>query len=81
MHAMWSVQVLATSGASKTELRAIATMSIVFNVGSVFEPSKPVALVWLLLGVALVVWFFLVPVDETYTQPDPASTVKGGPTE
>jgi hypothetical protein len=60
---MWSVQVLATSGASKTELRAIATMSIVFNVGSVFEPSVLVALVWLLLGVALVVWFFLVPVE------------------
>jgi hypothetical protein len=63
MHAMWSVHVLATSGASKTELRGIATMSIVFNVGSVFEPSLAVAFVWMLLGLTLLVWFFRVPVE------------------
>jgi hypothetical protein len=48
---------------SKTELRAIAAASIVFNIGSVFEPSSLVALVWMLLGVTLLVWFFLVPVE------------------
>jgi hypothetical protein len=54
---------LATSGASKTELRGIATMSIVFNIGSVFEPSVLVALMWMLIGLTLLVWFFLVPVE------------------
>ncbi|HJV15631.1 MAG TPA: hypothetical protein VJ625_17225 [Propionibacteriaceae bacterium] len=43
---------------SKTDLRLIALTSIVFNIGSIFEPALPAAVVWLLLGVALVVAFF-----------------------
>jgi hypothetical protein len=49
--------------ASKTELRAIATTSIVFNIGSVFEPSVLVALMWMLIGVTLMVWFLAVSVE------------------
>lgn len=43
---------------SRAELRAVAVASIVFNVGSVFEPASPAAVVWLLLGIGLVVAFF-----------------------
>lgn len=43
---------------TKTELAPLAWASIVFNLGSVFEPSGWPALVWLLLGVTLLVVFF-----------------------
>jgi hypothetical protein len=49
--------------ASKAELRVISAASVVFNVGSVFEPSVLAALMWMLIGLTLLVWFFLVPVE------------------